>query len=67
MAAPFLPLYARLAVERLDADASLRTRTQLDALLDDYAETYGIQCDPDTRAEALHRCMLKFFDFDCHA
>ena len=58
-----LPLFARIAVEWLDADATKRTPAQLDAFLDAYAGTYGVQCDPDTRAKAHRFCAARFPGF----
>ncbi|WP_051953838.1 hypothetical protein [Xenophilus azovorans] len=55
-----LPLFARIAVERLDADASLRKAETLDALLDAYARTYGLSCDDRTREVCHEVCASRF-------
>jgi hypothetical protein len=59
----YLPLFAKLAIERLDADSDLRTAAQLDELLDAYAKTYGCTCDELTRESAHYRCAHRFADF----
>lgn len=55
-----LPLFARIAVERLDADASLRKAETLDALLDSYARSYGLACDDQSRDAAHRICAGRF-------
>lgn len=55
-----LPLYAAVAIERLQADESLRTAALLDTLIDAYAGTYGMQCDPVTR-DRVHAVALSKF------
>lgn len=57
-----LPLWARVAIERLDACNDLRTQRQLDELLDAYAKTYGVQVDDATRAAAQRICQDRFGD-----
>lgn len=56
----YLPLWARVAIERLDACAELRTEAMLDELLDSYAKTYGETVDEQTRASARHICRRRF-------
>ena len=56
----YLPLFAKVAIERLDADHALRTGVQLDALLDAYAKTYGLACDEHTRLSAQYICERRF-------
>ena len=56
----YLPLFAKVAIERLDADHALRTGVQLDALLDAYAKTYGLACDEHTRFSAQYICERRF-------
>lgn len=56
----YLPLWARVAIERLDACAELRTEPMLDELLDAYARTYGEAVDPQTRESARHVCRRRF-------
>lgn len=55
-----LPLWARIAIERLDACSELRTQRQLDAFLDAYAKTYGTEVDETTRAAAKLICRQRF-------
>lgn len=52
----YLPPFAKIAIERLDADADLRTPDKLDELLNAYAKTYGQSCDDDTRTSAHRIC-----------
>ena len=56
----YLPLFAKVAIERLGADHALRTGVQLDALLDAYAKTYGLACDVHTRFSAQTICERRF-------
>lgn len=56
----YLPLFAKVAIERLDADHALRTSVRLDALLDAYAKTYSLACDEHTRFSAQHICERRF-------
>lgn len=56
----YLPLFAKVAIERLDADADLRSNHKLDELLDSYASTYGMECDSVTRDSAHHICARRF-------
>jgi hypothetical protein len=56
----YLPLWAKVSIERLDADSELRSNIQLDELLNAYAATYGEQCDSITRDSAHHICSRRF-------
>ncbi len=56
----YLPLWARVAIERLDAHAELRNEAMLDELLDSYARTYGETVDAQTRDSARHICRRRF-------
>ncbi len=56
----YLPLWAKVAIERLNADAELRTESMLDELLDSYAKTYGEAVDDQTRESARHICRSRF-------
>lgn len=58
-----LPLYARVAIERLDAAHNLRTAAQLDELLQAYATTYGLAVDLETCAAAHRICSRRFLCF----
>ena len=57
-----LPLWARDAIERLDACSDLRSQRQLDELLDAYAKTYGVQVDDAIRTAAQRICRDRFGD-----
>jgi hypothetical protein len=59
----YLPLYARVAVERLDRDDSLRTGAQLDELLKAYAESMAHTVDLETCAAAHRVCSKRFYNF----
>ena len=59
----YLPLFAKVAVERLDGNSDLRTATMLDSLLDAYASTYGEKCDEQERYSANYICSRRFPDF----
>lgn len=56
----YLPLWAKVAIERLDRDAELRSESVLDELLDSYAKTYGETVDAQTRDSARHICRRRF-------
>lgn len=56
----YLPLWAKVAIERLDACAELRTEAMLDELLDGYARTYGEAVDAQNRESARHICRRRF-------
>jgi len=57
------PQFARIAIERLGADSTLRTSAKLDELLDAYARTYGVECSPAERDSAHYTCSRRFYDF----
>lgn len=59
----YLPTFAKLAIERLDADSDLRTPAMLDQLLNAYAGTYGQHCDDYTRESAHYRATRRFWNF----
>ena len=61
-----LPQFARLAIERLDTEADLRTGPRLDELLTGYARAYGQECDAHTRESAHHICGRRFYSFRPH-
>ncbi|MCU7369986.1 hypothetical protein PEC18_03660 [Paucibacter sp. O1-1] len=56
----YLPLWAKIAIERLDASAELRNEAMLDELLESYARTYGELVDAQTRDSARHICRRRF-------
>ncbi|WP_406625361.1 hypothetical protein [Acidovorax sp. SDU_ACID1] len=56
----YLPLWARVTIERLDSCADLRTEPMLDELLEAYAKTYGETVDGQTRESARHICRRRF-------
>lgn len=56
----YMPLYAKIAIERLDADSALRTKAMLTELLDCYAQSYGLTVDVYIRASAEHICSRRF-------
>lgn len=58
-----LPLFARIAIERLDADSGLRNSMALGLMLQAYARTYGTEPDDSTRASAHYICGRRFWDF----
>jgi hypothetical protein len=58
----YLPLFAKVAIERLDADHGLRDNAHLDELLNAYAATYGMDCDSITRDAAHSICARRFGD-----
>lgn len=62
--AQYLPLYAKLAIERLDADNDLRTESMLDELLQGYARTYGELVDLETCAASHRVCARRFWDYE---
>jgi len=59
-AAPVFPLFARLAIERLQADSALRSPAQLAEFLAAYAATYGEQCADETGAAVLAYCVSRW-------
>ncbi|EER62145.1 hypothetical protein AcdelDRAFT_0267 [Acidovorax delafieldii 2AN] len=56
----YLPLWAKIAIERLDRDAEMRSESMLDEVLDSYAMTYGEAVDAQTRDSARHICRRRF-------
>jgi hypothetical protein len=62
-----MPLFAKLAIERLDASNELRTAAQLDELMQAYAHFYRLTVDIETCAAAHHICTRRFWDFQPHA
>lgn len=60
----YLPLFAKVAIERLDADNDLRTGHVLDQLMQAYAATYGLTVDLHTCANAHAICTRRFWDFE---
>ena len=59
----YLPLFARVAIERLNADDGLRDSVMLDELLQRYAEFYRMTVDIETCAAAHHICARRFWNF----
>lgn len=59
----YLPLFAKVAIERLDCAEHLRTAKQLDELLQAYATTYGLKVDLETCAAAHTICARRFVCF----
>ncbi len=55
-----LPLWAQVAIERLDACTALRNQSMLDELLTGYARTYGAAVPPELRTEVRQICLLRF-------
>ena len=60
----YLPTFAKVAIERLDQNSDMRNASTLNAMLDAYAKTYGIECDNETRESAAHIAARRFADFD---
>lgn len=60
----YLPLFAKVAIDRIDSDSSLRTTEQLDSMLDAYAKTYGTECDDYIRFSAQHIAARRFWNFN---
>ena len=58
----YLPLFAKVAIERLDADSDLRTSQKLNELLDAYSKTYGLVCDDHDRESSQYICSRRFGD-----
>lgn len=60
------PLWAKVSIERLDADSTLRNDGMLDELLSGYAASYGLAVDEETRQIVLQTCKLRFgSSFSC--
>ena len=60
----YLPTFAKVAIERLDQNSDMRNTNTLNAMLDAYAKTYGIECDNETRESAAHIASRRFANFD---
>ena len=60
----YLPAFAIVALERLDADNTLRTSVKLDEFLDAYAKVYGVTCDDKDRASSHYIAVRRFYDFE---
>lgn len=56
----YMPLFAKIAIERLDADSDLRSIAVLDQLLTAYAKTYGADVDAVTKRSAHYICSRRF-------
>lgn len=63
----YLPLFAQVAIERLNADDGLRTEAMLDELLQRYAEFYRMTVDIETCAAAHHISARRFWNFQASA
>jgi len=59
----YLPLFAKVAIERLDQNYDMRNGGTLNEMLDAYAKTYGIECDTETRQSAAHIASRRFANF----
>ena len=59
----YLPLFAKVSIERLDQDSDLRSSDKLNELLDAYAKKYGESCDQQSRDSAHHICSKRFANF----
>lgn len=59
----YLPMFARLAIERVDADSALRDGDKLDELLTAYATSYRMELDQQTRDSAHRICARRFWNF----
>lgn len=59
----YLPTWAKIAIERLDADSDLRNGAMLDQLLNAYAASNGQACDAHIRASSHHICGRRFWNF----
>ena len=59
----YLPLFAKVAIERLDQNSDMRNSATLNGMLDAYATTYGIECDAQTRQSAQHIATRRFHNF----
>ena len=60
----YLPTFAKVAIERLDQNSDMRNASALNAMLDAYAKTYGIECDNETRESAAHIAARRFSNFN---
>lgn len=59
----YLPLFAKVAIERLDQNYDMRNARVLNEMLDAYAKTYGTECDDETRQSATHIALRRFNNF----
>ena len=59
----FLPLFARVAIERVSLDEQLRTGARLDELLQAYADSMGRLVDLETCASAHRICEMRLATF----
>lgn len=59
----YLPLFAKVAIERLDQNYDMRNGGTLNEMLDAYAKNYGIECDTETRQSAAHIASRRFANF----
>lgn len=64
-----LPLFARVAIEWIDRDNSLRNAAALDRLLQHFADSHGQRVDLESCAAAHGIAARRFYDFqnDCQA
>jgi hypothetical protein len=60
----YLPLYCRIAIERLDGMPGWRNPERLDSLIDSYAKAYGETCDEYLRESTHYRASKRFYDFE---
>ena len=60
----YLPLFAKVSIERIDQNSDMRNTASLNGMLDAYAKTYGIECDSETRASAQHIASRRFHNFN---
>lgn len=60
----YLPLFAKVSIERIDQNSDMRNTECLNSLLDAYAKTYGIECDDSTRKSAQYIAKRRFWNFD---
>ena len=56
----YLPLYAKLTLERMDGDSSLRTVDMMDGLLAAYAAQYRETVEDYVRASVAHHAFKRF-------
>lgn len=60
----YLPLYCKVAIERLDGNPDYRNPSMLDSMIDSYAKTYGETCEDYLRESAHFRASNRFYDFE---
>ena len=56
----YLPLYAKLTLERMDGDSSLRTVAMMDELLTAYAAQYRETVEDYVRESVAHHAFKRF-------